>query len=126
MTHDATDLLAREVELTVVGSRCVYLNDHRIAGSKPYVSENLPQHSFQVRVGEIINAIPALAPKPTLAATNAQQAALREALEGVLPYVEAERLAEEAAIRLGQHRAPIRLAVKKARDALGQLTEGKG
>ena len=61
MPSDIASLIAQDVELTVVGRRCVYLNDHRIAGGKPYVSENLPQHSFNVKVGEILNALPELA-----------------------------------------------------------------
>lgn len=51
----------REIELTVVGQRCVYLNDYRIAGGKPYVSENLPQHTFKLRMSDILSAIPELA-----------------------------------------------------------------
>jgi hypothetical protein len=54
----------KKIELTVVGTRCVYLNDHRIAGSKPYVSENLSQHSFMVSIDEILAALPMLQVKP--------------------------------------------------------------
>ena len=60
-----------------------------------------------------------------LAEAERKLALAREALAGVLPYVEAERLAEEAAIRLGANRAPIRLAVKRARTALAALGEPK-
>lgn len=38
-----TPTMDDKVELVVVGKRCVYLNDYRLAGNKPYVSENL-QH----------------------------------------------------------------------------------
>ena len=43
-----------KVELVVVAKRCVYVNDHRICGGKPYVSERLPQHSFTVDVRELL------------------------------------------------------------------------
>lgn len=49
-----------KITLTVVGKRCVYLNDHRVAGSKPYVSENLPEHSFQITMQDILSALPML------------------------------------------------------------------
>jgi len=49
-----------KVEIVVVGQRCVYINDYRVAGRKPYVSENLPQHSFWVDPSEIIRALGAL------------------------------------------------------------------
>lgn len=51
------------IDLTIVGKRCVYLNDYRIAGGKPYVSENLPQHSFEVTVEDILAAMPMLTRK---------------------------------------------------------------
>lgn len=49
--------MSRKIEITVVGSRCVYVNDHRVAGKKPYVSENLPQWSFTVDEDEILRAL---------------------------------------------------------------------
>lgn len=51
-------------------------------------------------------------------ALRAEVARLRGALEGVLPYTEAERLAEAAALRTGQVRAPIRQALARARAEL--------
>ena len=44
------------IEVCIVGKRCVYINDYRVAGAKPYVSENLPQHSFHVPIKEIFDA----------------------------------------------------------------------
>ena len=49
--------MSRKIEITVVGSRCVYVNDTRVAGNKPYVSENLPQWSFTVDEDEILRAL---------------------------------------------------------------------
>lgn len=45
------------VELTVVEGRCVYLNNHRIAGNKPYVSENLRHSFYQVPVDDVLSAL---------------------------------------------------------------------
>jgi hypothetical protein len=44
------------VEVCVVGRRCVYVNNYRIAGGKPYVSENLPSHSLNTTLGEVLDA----------------------------------------------------------------------
>ena len=46
------------IEIVVVAKRCIYINDYRVAGAKPWVSENLPQHSFNVTLGDIIDALP--------------------------------------------------------------------
>jgi hypothetical protein len=49
---------------------------------------------------------------------------MEKALEGVLPYVEAERLAELARARTDRTvRMPIRQAVKRARSALNRSTD---
>jgi len=44
------------IEVTVVAERCIYLNDHRIVGGKPYVSENLPQRSMDLTIREALEA----------------------------------------------------------------------
>lgn len=43
------------IEVVVIGGRvrCVYLNDFRVAGSKPYASERQSITRFKVPVGEI-------------------------------------------------------------------------
>lgn len=46
----------KHVELSVVGRRCVYLNNYRIAGDKPYYTENLPHHEFKVGIGDVLEA----------------------------------------------------------------------
>lgn len=73
-----------------------------------------------IRNVAILEAVELL--KPTFArirTLEAENAALREALEGVLPYVEAERLAELARSRTDRTaRMPIRQAVARARAAL--------
>lgn len=48
---------ASEIEIVVVGTRCVYIGNHRVAGGKPYVSENLPERRFKSTVGEILSAL---------------------------------------------------------------------
>ena len=50
------EVMDKKIEICVVGKRCVYINDFRVAGGKPYVSENLPQHSFHVRAQDIFEA----------------------------------------------------------------------
>lgn len=51
MTDDAIDVI--EVVIILGQVRCVYLNDRRIAGSKPYASEAQYVTTFKVPVGEI-------------------------------------------------------------------------
>ena len=46
----------KPIEVTVVGRRCVYVNNYRVAGGKPYYSENLPQHDFKTTLGEVLDA----------------------------------------------------------------------
>ena len=50
------EVMAKKIEICVVGKRCVYINDFRVAGGKPYVSELLAQHSFHVRAQDIFEA----------------------------------------------------------------------
>lgn len=49
----------KPVEVCVVGRRCVYVNNFRIAGGKPYVSENLPQHILKTSLREVLSAFSA-------------------------------------------------------------------
>lgn len=49
-------LCEREIEIHVVGGRCIYVNDHRVAGGKPYVSENLPSKTMMTTVREVLEA----------------------------------------------------------------------
>jgi hypothetical protein len=44
------------VEVSVVGRRCVYVNNYRVAGGKPYLSENLPSHDLMTSLGEVLDA----------------------------------------------------------------------
>lgn len=46
----------KPVDVDVVARRCVYVNDFRIAGSKPYHSENLPSHTLKTTLGDVLNA----------------------------------------------------------------------
>lgn len=45
------------LEVSVVGRRCVYLNNYRIAGSKPYYSENIPSYNLTANVRDVITAL---------------------------------------------------------------------
>lgn len=48
----------KPVEVSVVARRCVYINDYRVAGSKPYVSEGLPHHTLETTLATLLNAFP--------------------------------------------------------------------
>lgn len=72
----------KTLTVTVVGRRCVYINDYRVAGSKPYVSENLPSWSFEADINDLRYAIgrrPSSANKALKSRIEALEAALREA-----------------------------------------------
>lgn len=47
----------KEVGLTLVGNKCIYLNEYRIQGKKPYVSENHTILNKKVRVVDVLNAL---------------------------------------------------------------------
>ena len=44
------------ITVMVVGKRCVYMNDRRVAGGKPYVSEQLTSHNLTTTLGDILDA----------------------------------------------------------------------
>jgi len=46
------------------GIRCVYVNNHRIVGAKPYVSENGVSTDFKFTLDDLRCAFPALEIKP--------------------------------------------------------------
>jgi len=46
----------REIEVEVVGKRCVYVDNYRIAGGKPYVSEGLPSYTLKTRLRDVLEA----------------------------------------------------------------------
>ena len=72
----------KTLTVTVVGRRCVYINDYRVAGSKPYVSENLPSWSFEANINDLRYAIgrrPSSANKALQSRNKALEAALRDA-----------------------------------------------
>lgn len=53
----ASPVADTSIEVSVVGRRCVYLNDYRIAGSKPYYSENIPSYNLTANVRDVITAL---------------------------------------------------------------------
>lgn len=61
------------VELTVVEGRCVYLNNHRIAGNKPYVSENLRHSFYQVPVADVLSALGSTIEQSSIVAATVKQ-----------------------------------------------------
>ncbi len=48
--------LGEVVEVQVVGRRCVYVNNYRICGGKPYYSEFIPSHEFTTTLGDVLAA----------------------------------------------------------------------
>lgn len=66
-------VLGTPIEVSVVAKRCVYVNDYRIAGSKPYFSENLPSHSFTTTLKDVIDAFREEQLLAALAENKAQQ-----------------------------------------------------
>lgn len=50
------DVCSKEVEITIVGERCVYINNYRVEGGKPYYSENLPQKTKTTAMRKIFDA----------------------------------------------------------------------
>lgn len=49
-------LCEAECDIIIVSKRCVYVNNYRVAGSKPYVSENLPTRSMKTKVRTVLDA----------------------------------------------------------------------
>jgi hypothetical protein len=80
----------RQIEVCVVGRRCVYVNNFRVAGSKPYVSEGLSSHTLKAKLGDVLDAFD----------EREIRAALREAKERrayFAAYYEAKRNAGRTA-----------------------------
>lgn len=44
------------IDVQVVGARCVYINDFRVAGGKPYVSEGLSSHNLKTTLSSVLGA----------------------------------------------------------------------
>lgn len=106
------------IEITVVGKRCVYINDYRVAGAKPYVSENLLQHSFNVQRSEIFRALGVKEPlskTEELATITQLQAELSEAREALKPFADCcDQIGDDED---DDEWAKFRLEVKNYRDA---------
>lgn len=50
------ELCSREIDIDIVGNRCIYINDHRVQGGKPYASENLPKTTKKTTVRDVLEA----------------------------------------------------------------------
>lgn len=51
-----SDICSKEIDIEIVGERCVYINDFRVAGRKPYVSERLPIKAKKTTIREVLSA----------------------------------------------------------------------
>lgn len=47
---------SREITIDIVGDRCIYINDYRVQGGKPYHSENLPTKTKKTTVRDVLQA----------------------------------------------------------------------
>ena len=109
----------KALTVTIVGRRCVYINDYRVAGSKPYVSENLPSWSFEADINDLRYAIgrrPSSANKALQSRIEALEARLE--IEPSHPYDGID--ARDATIRLLEQRIEA-LETEKRKLALDLL-----
>lgn len=86
----ATPTADKPINVDVVARRCVYVNDFRIAGGKPYVSENLPTNTHKTTLGDVLRAFDAADIRKALDEQEAKAKYFRDAHE-------AARLAEQPA-----------------------------
>lgn len=49
-------LCERVIEIRIVGKRCIYINDYRVQGNKPYDSENITTEVRKTTVREVLEA----------------------------------------------------------------------
>lgn len=49
-------ILDEKITIRTVANRCVYLHDHRVVGSEPYTTENLPQKEWETSVRSALQA----------------------------------------------------------------------
>lgn len=49
-------ILDEKITIRTVANRCVYLHDHRVVGSEPYTTENLPQKEWEISVRDALEA----------------------------------------------------------------------
>jgi hypothetical protein len=50
------EICSKQITIDIVGKRCVYINDHRVVGGKPYESENLPTDSRTLTIRDVLSA----------------------------------------------------------------------
>lgn len=49
-------LCSESISIDIVGDRCIYINNHRVQGGKPYVSEGLSTKSKKTTVRDVLMA----------------------------------------------------------------------
>lgn len=50
-------MMSKKVEISIVHDRCIYINDYRIVGNKPYSSENLKTTNYFVDTNKILDQL---------------------------------------------------------------------
>lgn len=81
-----SEVCSREITIDIVGCRCIYINDFRVWGGKPYVSENLPTTTKKSTVRAILEAFSTEELQAYLeekVAVNAYCAGLRNFRDGI-------------------------------------------
>lgn len=56
MTEKNHNGFDRDIFIDIVGNRCIYINNYRVQGNKPYMSEHIPQDSRMTTVRKVLNA----------------------------------------------------------------------
>lgn len=46
----------QSIEVSVVGERCVYINNHRVAGGKPWGAVDLSSHALRTTLKDVLSA----------------------------------------------------------------------
>lgn len=49
--------MGKKIEIFVYNNWCVYINDRRVAGNKPYVSMNLKGFGLDAKVEDILDSL---------------------------------------------------------------------
>lgn len=82
------DLCSKQITIDIYGDRCIYINDHRVQGGKPYHSENLPIKSKDTTVRDVLEAFSV----EEIQAFLAEKIAVDSYCAGLRNYRDAEKL----------------------------------
>lgn len=89
------------IEIQVVGKRCIYINNYRAAGGKPYYSENLLSFEHRTTLGEVLDSFSDAQIKAAVSEKKARQKYFLKHHEKQKAAEEKRRLAEKDALMNG-------------------------